>query len=75
MIIGLAFDMAGYLLMSLPYLFFWDYSDEKHTEIMQILRQRAEEAAAEDAEILSAGGDAVAVSQSGGQSDPSGNGG
>ncbi len=42
MIIGLAFDMAGYLLMSLPYIFFWDYTDEKHAKIMEELQRRAE---------------------------------
>ena len=45
MIIGLAFDMAGYLLMSLPYLFFWDYTDEKHAFIMEELKKRADAAA------------------------------
>lgn len=44
MIIGLGFDMAGYLLMSLPYLFFWDYTDEKHARIMEELKKRAEAA-------------------------------
>lgn len=47
MLIGLAFDMVGYLLMCLPYLLFWDYTDEKHTEIMRVLQERAEAAAAE----------------------------
>ena len=41
MLIGLAFDMAGYLLMCIPYLFFWDYSDEKHSHIMDVLKERA----------------------------------
>lgn len=49
MIIGLAFDMVGYLLMSLPYLFFWDYTDEKHAEIMGVLQERADKAAAQEA--------------------------
>ena len=44
MFIGLAFDMAGYVLMIMPYLLFWDYSDEKHTEIMQVLAERAKQA-------------------------------
>lgn len=48
MLIGLAFDMVGYLLMCLPYLLFWDYTDEKHTEIMRVLQERADAAAAED---------------------------
>jgi len=48
MLIGLGFDMAGYLLMCLPYLFFWDYTDEKHTEIMEALKKRAEDAQKEE---------------------------
>ncbi|MBQ7639191.1 MAG: MFS transporter [Clostridia bacterium] len=42
MIIGIAFDLVGYILMMLPYIFFWDYTDEKHVEIMKVLQQRAE---------------------------------
>lgn len=42
MIIGIAFDLFGYLLMTLPYIFFWDYTDEKHVEIMKVLQQRAD---------------------------------
>ena len=49
MIIGIGFDMVGYLLMTLPYLFFWDFTDEKHQEIIKILQERAE--AAEKSEI------------------------
>ncbi len=48
MLIGLAFDMAGYLLMSLPYIFFWDYTDEKHAKIMEELQRRAEALAEEE---------------------------
>ena len=44
MVIGIGFDMVGYLLMTLPYLFFWDFTDEKHQEIIEILKKRAEEA-------------------------------
>ncbi len=47
MVIGLAFDMAGYLLMCLPYIFFWDFTDEKHKEIMDALEERAEQLANE----------------------------
>ena len=43
MIIGIGFDLAGYILMTLPYLFLWDYSDEKHAHVMEVLKQRAEE--------------------------------
>ena len=42
MIIGIAFDLAGYILMMLPYIFFWDYTDEKHVEIMKELQARAD---------------------------------
>ena len=42
MIIGIAFDLVGYLLMMLPYIFFWDYTDEKHLEIMKELQERAD---------------------------------
>ncbi|MBQ4207261.1 MAG: MFS transporter, partial [Clostridia bacterium] len=42
MIIGIAFDLAGYLLMMLPYIFFWDFTDEKHVEIMNTLQERAD---------------------------------
>ena len=43
MIIGLCFDLAGYVLMTLPYLFMWDFTDEKHAHIMEVLKQRAAE--------------------------------
>ena len=49
MLIGIAFDMVGYILMCVPYLMFWDYSDDKHAEIMKVLQERAEKAAAEEA--------------------------
>ena len=42
MVIGIAFDLVGYLLMMLPYLFFWDFTDEKHVEIMKTLQERAD---------------------------------
>lgn len=42
MIVGIAFDLVGYILMILPYLFMWDYTDEKHAHIMEVLKQRAE---------------------------------
>ena len=43
MLIGIAFDLVGYLLMIIPYVFFWDYTDEKHVEIMKILQERADQ--------------------------------
>ena len=48
MIIGIAFDLAGYVLMMLPYIFFWDYTDEKHVEIMKVLQERADRMHAQD---------------------------
>ncbi len=42
MLIGLGFDLAGYILMILPYVFLWDFTDEKHAHIMEVLKQRAE---------------------------------
>ena len=43
MLIGLGFDLVGYVLMTIPYLFMWDFTDEKHAHIMEVLKQRAEE--------------------------------
>lgn len=45
MIVGVAFDLVGHLLCMLPYLFFWDYTDEKHSQVMQELQNRADDAA------------------------------
>ena len=42
MVIGIAFDLVGYLLMTIPYIFFWDFTDEKHNEIMRVLQERAD---------------------------------
>ena len=36
---------VGYVLMMVPYIFVWDYTDEKHVEIMKVLQERAEQAA------------------------------
>lgn len=44
MIVGVAFDLVGNLLCCLPYLFFRDYTDEKHAEVMQALSERADAA-------------------------------
>lgn len=43
MVIGIAFDLVGYILMTLPYIFFWDFTDEKHKEVMEVLQERAEQ--------------------------------
>lgn len=48
MLIGLGFDIVGYIVMCIPYLLFWDYTDEKHAEIMQVLQERADAAAEEE---------------------------
>ncbi len=39
--IPLMFDIAGYVLMSIPY-FFWDYTDDKQNKVMEVLRRREE---------------------------------
>ena len=39
--IPLMFDIAGYILMSIPY-FFWDYDDDKQNKVMEVLRRREE---------------------------------
>ena len=49
MLIGLFFDFFGYLLIMIPYIFFWDYTDEKHKEVMEVLQARAEKLKAEQA--------------------------
>jgi len=33
---------VGYILMTIPYLLWWDYTDEKHAHVMEVLKQRAE---------------------------------
>jgi len=48
MVIGIAFDLVGYLLMTLPYVFFWDFTDEKHREVMRVLQERADKLKGED---------------------------
>lgn len=40
-IIPILFDIAGYILMSIPY-FFWDYDDDKQNKVMQVLQRREE---------------------------------
>lgn len=53
MLVGIVFDVVGFVLMILPYILFWDYTDEKHKEIMRVLQERAdafsEESSAETA--------------------------
>lgn len=60
MLIGLGFDLVGYVLMTLPYLFLWDFTDEKHAHVMEVLKQRAEGNPSEEKEAETT--DAPAVS-------------
>ena len=39
--IPIAFDLAGHLLMMIPY-FFWDYNNDQHEYVISVLKQRAE---------------------------------
>ena len=38
--VPMIFDVAGFLLMTIPY-FFWDYNNEKQNEVMEVLKRRA----------------------------------
>lgn len=40
-VIPLIFDIVGYLLMTIPFLF-WDYDDDKQNKVMEVLRRREE---------------------------------
>lgn len=40
-VIPIIFDIVGYLLMTIPYMF-WDYDDDKQNKVMQVLRRREE---------------------------------
>lgn len=40
-VIPILFDIAGYLLMTIPYLF-WDYDSDKQNKVIQVLKRRAE---------------------------------
>ena len=39
--IPIIIDIIGYLLMTIPYLF-WDYDNDKQNKVMAVLRRRAE---------------------------------
>ena len=39
-VIGVSFDLVGHVLCALPYLFFWDYTDEKHEKVIKVLEKR-----------------------------------
>lgn len=47
-VIPILIDIVGYLLMTIPYLF-WDYDNDKQNKVMQVLKRRAE-VTAEEAE-------------------------
>ena len=70
MVIGIAFDLVGYLLMTIPYLFFWDFTDEKHREVMRVLQERADRFK-EDAPDAAPDAAVPAVSVTNGQPNPS----
>ena len=40
-IIPMAIDVIGFLLMTIPY-FFWDYDSKKQMAVMEVLKRRAE---------------------------------
>ena len=40
-VIPIIFDIAGYILMTIPYLF-WDFDNEKHRKVIEVLRKREE---------------------------------
>jgi len=40
-IIPMIIDVVGYLLMTLPYIF-WDYDAKKQKDVMEVLKRRAE---------------------------------
>jgi Na+/melibiose symporter-like transporter len=40
-VIPILFDIAGFLLMTIPYLF-WDYDAVKQNKVIQVLKRRAE---------------------------------
>ena len=44
--IPILIDIVGYLLMTIPYLF-WDYDDDKQNKVMAVLRRREEVTAAQ----------------------------
>lgn len=56
-VVPLVIDIVGFLLMTLPYLF-WDYDASKQNKVMQVLKRRAEVAekqAQEKGEAVSGG--------------------
>lgn len=59
MIVGVAFDLVGHLLCCIPYLLFWDYTDEKHAEVIATLQERERIATEEEAREKMAAGSAA----------------
>ena len=56
-IIPLLFDVVGFVLMIIPYIF-WDYDSEKQNKVIEVLKRRAEvteKQAAEEGEKVSGG--------------------
>ena len=40
-VVPIIIDIIGYLLMTIPYIF-WDYNDDKQNKVMEVLRRREE---------------------------------
>ncbi|MDE6506734.1 MAG: MFS transporter [Eubacterium sp.] len=40
-VIPIIFDIVGYILMTIPYMF-WDYDDDKQNKVIEVLRRREE---------------------------------
>ena len=40
-VVPIIFDIVGYFLMTIPYMF-WDYDDDKQNKVMEVLRRREE---------------------------------
>ncbi|MBR3439171.1 MAG: hypothetical protein IKH13_06690, partial [Clostridia bacterium] len=40
MVISIAFDLIGHILCCIPYILFWDYTDEKHRQVIRVLEER-----------------------------------
>ena len=58
-VIGVAFDLVGHILCFIPYLLFWDYTDEKHEKVIRVLeeRERLAGTGASEEEIYAVGKD------------------
>ena len=40
-VVPIIIDIIGYLLMTIPFIF-WDYTDDKQSKVMEVLRKREE---------------------------------